>query len=49
MNNDRGFESKMKESITSVLKIIHPIKSIGTSGKISYDDGEPAIHIEIKQ
>lgn len=34
---------------SSVLKIIHPIKSIGTSGKISYDDGEPAILIEIKQ
>lgn len=34
---------------SSVLKIIHPIKNIGTSGKISYDDGEPAIHIEIKQ
>ncbi|CAA7197358.1 glycoside hydrolase family 24 protein [Chryseobacterium potabilaquae] len=34
---------------SSVFKIIHPIKSIGTSGKINYDEGEPAIHIEIKQ
>ncbi|AYZ12447.1 hypothetical protein EGY05_11160 [Chryseobacterium arthrosphaerae] len=33
----------------SVIKIIHPIVSVGTKGKINYDNGEPAIHIEIQQ